>query len=82
MPVYDGDVFYFKAENLSLQLKTIRINENEFENKKQDELNRWKSLVHHMSIYPVRADHYTMLDERFCNDYIEKINDIVLLHNS
>jgi surfactin family lipopeptide synthetase A len=82
MPVYDGDVLYFKAKDLSLQLKTIRINENEFENKKQDELNRWKSLVHHMSIYPVRADHYTMLDERFCNDYIEKINDIVLLHNS
>ena len=82
MPVYDGDVLYFKAKDLSLQLKTIRINEHEFEKKKQEDLNRWNSLAHHMSIYPVRADHYTMLDERFCNDYIEKINDIVLLHNS
>jgi len=82
MPAYDGDVLYFKAEDLSLHLKTIHINENEFEKKKQDDLNRWKSLAHSMSIYPVRADHYTMLDERFCNDYIEKINDIVLLHNS
>ena len=82
MPVYDGDVLYFQAENLSLQLKTIRINENEFEKKKQDDLNRWKSLAHHISIYPVMADHFTMLDERYCSEYIEKINDIVLLHNS
>lgn len=82
MPVYDGDVLYFKAKDLSLQLKTIRINENEFEKKKQDDLNRWKSLAHHISIYPVMADHFTMLDERYCSEYIEKINDIVLLHNS
>jgi surfactin family lipopeptide synthetase A len=77
MPVYDGDVLYFKAKDLSLQLKTIRINENEFEKKKQDDLNRWKSLAHHISIYPVMADHFTMLDERYCSEYIEKINDIV-----
>ena len=82
MPVYDGDVLYFKAKDLSLQLKTIRMNENEFEKKKQDDLNRWKSLAHHISIYPVMADHFTMLDERYCSEYIEKINDIVLLHNS
>ena len=82
MPVYDGDVLYFKAKDLSLQLKTIRINEHEFEKKKQNDLNRWKSLAHHISIYPVMADHFTMLDERFCDDYVEKINDIVLLHNS
>ena len=82
MPVYDGDVLYFKAKDLSLQLKTIRINENEFEKKKQDDLNRWKSLAHHISIYPVMADHFTMLDESYCSEYIEKINDIVLLHNS
>lgn len=82
MPVYDGDVLYFKAKDLSLQLKTIRINEHEFEKKKQEDLNRWNSLAHHMSIYPIMADHFTMLDERFCDDYVEKINDIVLLHNS
>jgi amino acid adenylation domain-containing protein len=82
LPVYDGDVLYFQAENLSLQLKTIRINEYEFEKKKQEDLNRWNSLAHHMSIYPIMADHFTMLDERFCDDYVEKINDIVLLHNS
>jgi surfactin family lipopeptide synthetase A len=82
LPVYDGDVLYFQAENLSLQLKTIRINEHEFEKKKQEDLNRWNSIAHHMSIYPIMADHFTMLDERFCDDYVEKINDIVLLHNS
>lgn len=82
LTAYDGDVLYFQAENLSLQLKTIRINEHEFEKKKQEDLNRWNSLAHHMSIYPVMADHFTMLDERYCSEYIEKINDIVLLHNS
>ena len=82
LPVYDGDVLYFKAEDLSLYMNPIRINENELEKKKQDDLNRWKSLAHHISIYPVMADHFTMLDERYCSEYIEKINDIVLLHNS
>jgi surfactin family lipopeptide synthetase A len=75
---YDGDVLYFKAEDLSLQLKTIHINEQELAKKKQEDLNSWSTLAPHLSFYPVAADHFTMLDERFCNDYIKKIIDICL----
>ena len=82
IPSYDGDVLYFKAEDLSMQLKTIHINEQELAKKKQENLNSWSTLAPHLSIYPVAADHFTMLDEQFCNDYIEKINDIVLPPNS
>ena len=79
---YDGKVLYFEAEDLSLQTKTINFDVQELAQKKQENLNSWRALAPHMNIYPVEADHMTMLDERFCNDYIEKINDIVLLHNS
>ena len=79
---YDGEVLYFEAEDLSLQTKNINFDVQELAQKKQDNLNSWSTLAPRLSIYPVIADHFTMLDERFCNDYIEKINDIVLLHNS
>ena len=79
---YYGEVLYFEAEDLSLQTKTINFDVQELAQKKQENLNSWRALAPHMNIYPVEADHMTMLDERFCNDYIEKINDIVLLHNS
>jgi hypothetical protein len=55
---------------------------NEFGKKKQEDLNRWYTLASHMSIYSVPAGHLTMLEESFCGDYIEKIDDIVLPHNS
>ena len=79
---YDGDVLFFEAGILSTPLKIIHINVEELAKKKQENLNRWSTLAPHMSIYPVAADHLTMLDERFCDNYIEKINDIVLPHNS
>jgi amino acid adenylation domain-containing protein len=79
---YDGDVLYFKAEDLSLKLKTIHINMQEFAQKKQEDLNSWSTLAPRLSIYPVAADHFTMLDERFCDNYIEKIDDIVLPNKS
>jgi thioesterase domain-containing protein len=82
LPSYDGDVLYFMAEDSSLQLKTIYVNIQELAQKKQENLNSWTTLVPHMSIYSVAADHFDMLDEQSCNDYIEKINDIVLPHNS
>ena len=82
IPSYDGDVLYFKAEDLSMQLKTIHINEQELAKKKQENLSSWSTLAPHLSTYPVAADHFTMLDERFCDNYIEKINDIVLPPNS
>ena len=79
---YDGEVLYFEAEELSLQTKTINFDMQELAQKKQENMNSWSKLAPRLSIYSVIADHFTMLDERFCNDYIEKINDIVLLHNS
>ena len=82
LPAYDGDVLYFKAEDLSLQLKTIQINMQTLAQKKQEELKSWSTLAPRLSIYPVTANHFTMLDEHFCDDYIEKINDIVLPPNS
>jgi thioesterase domain-containing protein len=82
LPIYNGDVLYFSAEDLSLQLKTIHVNEEELAQKKQEDLNSWSTLAPCMSIYSVAADHLTMLDERFCDNYIEKIDDIVLPHNS
>ena len=77
LPAYDGDVLYFKAEDLSMQLKTIQVDVQEWAQKKQADLNRWSTLTPHMSIYPVAAGHMTMLDERFSDDYIAKINNIV-----
>jgi amino acid adenylation domain-containing protein len=79
---YDSDVLYFKAEELSLQLRTIHIDEHELVQKKQEDLNNWRSLAPHLSIYPVAANHFSMLEERFCDDYLAIINDIVLPHNS
>ena len=82
LPSYDSDVIYFEAEELASQLKSVHVNEQEFENKKQDDLNSWRALVPHISILPVAADHFSMLDERFCDGYIAKIDNIVLPHNS
>ena len=77
LPAYDGDVLYFEAEDLSMDLKAIQINLQGLAQKKQADLNRWSTLAPHMSIYPVAAGHMTMLDERFSDDYIAKINNIV-----
>ena len=63
------------------QLNIIRIDVDEFIKKKQEDLNNWSTLASHMSIYPVVAGHLTMLDEKFCVDYIDIIDDIVLPHN-
>ena len=82
LPAYDGDVLYFKAEDLAMQNKIIQINVQALAQKKQEELKRWSTLAPRMSIYPVVANHFTMLGEQFCNDYIEKINDICLTPNS
>ena len=82
LPPYNGDILYFKAEDMSPQLKTIHINVQELGQKKQEDLNNWITQAPHLSIYPVVADHFTMLDDQFCNDYIAKIDNIVLPHNS
>ena len=77
LPTYDGDVLYFKAEDLSLDLKVIQINLQELAQKKQKDLKTWSTLAPRMSIYPVSAGHMTMLEEQFSDDYIAKINNIV-----
>ena len=77
LPTYEGDVLYFKAEDLSMQLKTIQVDVQELAQKKQADLNSWSTLAPHISIYPVAAGHLTMLDKQFCNDYISKIDNIV-----
>lgn len=82
LPTYDGDVLYFAAKVLTMKQNIIHINEHELEKKKQEDLNSWTSLAPHMNIYPVTADHFTMLEDRFCDNYIVKIDDIVLPHNS
>jgi surfactin family lipopeptide synthetase A len=82
LPGYDGDVLYFKSEYMAPQLKAIHVNTQELNQKKQEYLNYWSTLAPRLSIYHVVADHFTMLEERFCNEYLEKINDIVLPHNS
>jgi surfactin family lipopeptide synthetase A len=82
LPTYDGDILYFKAEDQSLELKSLHVDMQELNMKKQEDSNIWSMLAPHMSIYPVAAGHLTMLDERFSNNYLEKIDDIVLPHNS
>lgn len=82
LPSYHGDVLYFKSEQTAPQLKAIHVNTQELSQKKQAYLNYWSTLAPRLSIDHVAADHFTMLEERFCNEYIEKINAIVLPHNS
>lgn len=82
LPTYDGNILYFTAEDLSMDLKVIQINLQELAQKKQDDLRSWCTYVPHINIYPVAAGHLTMLDEQFCDDYIAKIDNIVLPHNS
>jgi amino acid adenylation domain-containing protein len=77
LSAYDGDVLYFKAEDMSMQLKTIQVDVQALVQKKQADLNSWSMLAPRISIYPVAAGHLTMLDEQFCNDYISKIDNIV-----
>ena len=82
LPSYEGHILYFKAEDLSMDLKVIHINLQELTQKKEEDLRIWSSYVPHINIYPVAAGHLTMLDERYCDDYIAKIDNIVLPHNS
>jgi len=82
LPGYDGDVLYFKAKELTMSLKTIHINEHEVDQKREEDLNNWKSLFPNMKIYPIEAEHFTMLDEKFCDNYLEIIDNIVLPHNT
>ena len=90
LPTYDGNILYFTAEDLSMDLKVIQMNLQELAQKKQDDLRSWCTYVPHINIYPVAAGHIypvaaghlTMLDEQFCDDYIAKIDNIVLPHNS
>ena len=82
LPTYEGDILYFKAEDLSMDLKVIHINLQELTQKKEEDMRIWRSYDPHINIYPVAAGHMTMLDERFCDDYIAKIDNIVLPHNS
>ena len=82
LPAYDGDVLYFKAEDLAMQNKIIQINVQALAQKKQEELKSWSNLAPRLSIYPVTANHFTMLDEQFCDNYLEIIDNIVLPHNT
>ena len=82
LPSYEGNVLYFDAEDLSAPLKTIHIDVQELDKKKKEDLNNWKALAPHMSIHSVAAGHFTMLEEQFCKDYIESIDNIVLPKNS
>ena len=82
LPTYDGNILYFTAEDLSMDLKVIQMNLQELAQKKQDDLRSWCTYVPHINIYPVAAGHLTMIDEQFCDDYIAKIDNIVLPHNS
>ena len=82
LPTYDGNILYFTAEDLSMDLKVIQMNLQELAQKKQDDLRSWCTYVPHINIYPVAAGHLTMFDEQFCDDYIAKIDNIVLPHNS
>ena len=82
LPSYDGCVLYFQAEDSSIGLNSIHLNEQELEKKKQENISKWSTLVPHISIYPVAATHFSMLDEQFCDNYIEKIDNIVLPHNT
>ena len=82
LPSYEGNVLYFDAEDLSAPLKTIHIDVQELDKKKKEDLNNWKALAPHMSVHSVAAGHFTMLEEQFCKDYIESIDNIVLPKNS
>ena len=63
LPAYDGNILYFTAEDLSMDLKVIQINLQEQAQKKQDDLRSWCTYVPHINIYPVAAGHLTMLDD-------------------
>ena len=76
LPTYDGNILYFTAEDLSMDLKVIQMNLQELAQKKQDDLRSWCTYVPHINIYPVAAGHLTMLDEQFCDDYIAKIDNV------
>ena len=82
LPSYDGDVLYFAAKAMAIMQNFTHIDEHELEKDKQKDLDCWSDLVPQMSIYPVAADHFTMLDDQFCVNYIEKIKEIVLPKNS
>ena len=82
LPTYDGDILYFMAEDLSMDMKVIQMNLQELAQKKKDGLRIWSTYAPHLITYPVAAGHLTMLDKRFCDDYVAKIDNIVLPHNS
>ena len=82
LSAYDGDVLYFKAEDVSMPMKAIQVDVGALARKRQAMLNHWSSLAPRMNIHPVAAGHLTMLDERFCDDYIATIDNMVLHPNS
>ena len=81
LPKYEGNVLYFAAKVTAMKQNISYYNEHELEKKKQEDIRSWKSHVSHMSIYPVTVDHFTMLDERFCNSYIEIIKNVLPNNN-
>ena len=82
LPSYDGNVIYFTAEVMSMKMKALHLEVKKLEELKQKNIKNWKALLPQIRIYPVAAEHFTMLDKQFCDSYIARINEIVLPHNS
>ena len=82
LPSYDGNILYFAANIQAMKQNNTHLNEHELEKKKEEDLNIWRSLVPHINIYHIATDHFAMLGEPFCGNYVEKIEDIVSPHNS
>ena len=71
LPGYEGDVIYFKATN-----------SHKFVKEKREDEHRWKALIPQIEIHPVAAGHFSMLDSRYCDEYVRVINNSVLPHQS
>jgi thioesterase domain-containing protein len=63
-------------------MKALHLEVKKLEELKQKNIKNWKALLPQIRIYPVAAEHFTMLDKQFCDSYIARINEIVLPHNS
>ena len=73
LPAYQGEVIFYKA-----LLPYQEANKLNFDGEglaRQDALyeQRWRALVHNLTIIPVPTDHFTMLEAQYINLYLDKI---------
>jgi len=73
LPLYQGEVIYYKAVLPYLEANKLTVDRENLERQAALYLHRWHSLAPNLVVVPISADHFSMLEIRYANLYIDKI---------